>query len=88
MVLSSLNRIFALFDPFPCHGDFSLSQFEARINFDSTADLSRAISLSYQEMLKGSAEHGGSLTVRFLTPAQIKEDDRFTAAPSFRGLIS
>jgi hypothetical protein len=48
----------------------------------------RAIALSYSEMLKGSVEHTGDLTLRFLTPAQIKEDDRFTAAPSFRGFMS
>lgn len=48
----------------------------------------RAIPMSYQEMLRASAEHRGDLTVRFTTPAQIKEGDRFTSAPSFRGLIS
>ena len=56
--------------------------------FSGDTVFNRAISLSYQEMLKGSAEHRGDLTIRFLTPAQIKEDDRFTAAPSFRGLMS
>ncbi|MCK9406454.1 MAG: CRISPR system precrRNA processing endoribonuclease RAMP protein Cas6 [Methanothrix sp.] len=56
--------------------------------FSGDTVFNRAIPLSYQEMLKGSAEHRGDLVVRFLTPAQIKEDDRFTAAPSFRGLIS
>ena len=72
----------------PRHGRSLFIPVRGQDNFDSDADLSRAISLCYQEMLKGSAEHRGSLTVRFLTPAQIKEGDRFTAAPSFRGLIS
>jgi hypothetical protein len=56
--------------------------------FSGDTVFNRAITLSYQEMLKGSAEHRGDLIMRFLTPAQIKEDDRFTAAPSFRGLMS
>jgi len=56
--------------------------------FSGDTVFNRAITLSYQEMLKGSAEHRGDLTLHFLTPTQIKEDDRFTAAPSFRGLIS
>jgi hypothetical protein len=56
--------------------------------FSGDTVFNRAITLSYQEMLKGSADHRGDLTIRFLTPAQIKEDDRFTAAPSFRGLMS
>ncbi len=63
--------------------------YGARNNiFSADTVFNRAIPLSYQEMIKGSAEHRGDLIVRFLTPAQIKEDDRFTAAPSFRGLIS
>jgi hypothetical protein len=56
--------------------------------FSGDTVFNRAITLSYQEMLKGSAEHRGNLTLHFLTPTQIKEDDRFTAAPSFRGLMS
>ncbi|HON36519.1 MAG TPA: CRISPR system precrRNA processing endoribonuclease RAMP protein Cas6 [Methanothrix sp.] len=56
--------------------------------FSGDTVYNRAIPMSYQEMLKASAEHRGDLTVRFTTPAQIKEGDRYTAAPSFRGLIS
>lgn len=48
----------------------------------------RAIRLSYQEMLRRSTEHRGSLILRLLTPIQIKENDRFTPLPTFRGLIS
>ncbi|MCX8207945.1 MAG: CRISPR system precrRNA processing endoribonuclease RAMP protein Cas6 [Methanothrix sp.] len=48
----------------------------------------RSIRLSYQEMLRGSTDHIGDITIRFLTPVQIKENDQFTAIPSFRGLIS
>lgn len=56
--------------------------------FSGDTVFNRAISLCYLEMLKGSAQHSGELTMRFLTPTQIKEDDRFTAAPTFRGLLS
>ncbi|OPY55383.1 MAG: hypothetical protein A4E49_00450 [Methanosaeta sp. PtaU1.Bin112] len=56
--------------------------------FSGDTVFNRAIPLSYQEMLRGSVEHTGDLRVRFITPAQIKEDDRFTATPTFRGLIS
>lgn len=56
--------------------------------FSGDTVFNQAITLSYQEMLKGSAEYRGDLTLHFLTPTQIKEDDRFTAAPSFRGLMS
>jgi len=63
--------------------------YGARNNiFSGDTVFNRAIPLSYQEMLRGSAEHSGNLVVRFLTPAQIKEDDRFTATPTFRGLMS
>jgi len=56
--------------------------------FSGDVVFNRAISLSYQEMLKGSVQHMGDLILRFLTPTQIKEDDRFTATPTFRGLLS
>ena len=56
--------------------------------FSGDTVFNRAIPLSFGEMLNGSVEHAGDLTIRFLTPAQIKEDDRFTATPTFRGLIS
>jgi len=56
--------------------------------FSGDTVFNRAIPMSYQKMLKASSEHRGDLTLRFTTPAQIKEVDRFTAAPSFRGLIS
>jgi hypothetical protein len=76
------------------YGKFSVESVDS-IGFGTrnnifTGDMvyNRAIPMSYQEMLQASAEHRGDLTVRFLTPAQIKEGDRFTAAPSFRGLIS
>ncbi|NPV62809.1 MAG: CRISPR system precrRNA processing endoribonuclease RAMP protein Cas6 [Methanotrichaceae archaeon] len=48
----------------------------------------RAVTIRFQETLNACTEHRGDLTVRFLTPAQIKEGDRFTATPTFRGLIS
>jgi len=44
--------------------------------------------ISYQEILSASQEHFGEVTLIFKTPAQIKEDGVFTAAPSFRALIS
>jgi len=40
--------------------------------FSGDTVFNRAIPLSYQAMLKGSAEHRGDLVARFLTPAQIK----------------
>lgn len=63
--------------------------YGARNNiFSGDTVFNRVIPLSYQEILKGSVEQRGDLTLRFLTPAQIKEDDRFTATPTFRDLIS
>ena len=56
--------------------------------FSGDTVFNRTIFLCYLEMLKGSAQHRGDLTLRFLTPTQIKEDNRFTAAPTFRGLLS
>jgi hypothetical protein len=56
--------------------------------FSGDTVFNRAIALNYSEMLKGSTDYAGDLTLRFLTPAQIKEDNRFTAAPSFRGFVS
>lgn len=56
--------------------------------FSGDTVFNRAISLCYLEMLKGSEQHRGDLKLRFLTPTQIKEGDRFTAAPAFRGLLS
>jgi len=44
--------------------------------------------VSYQEILSASQEHFGEVTLIFKTPAQIKEDGVFTAAPSFRALLS
>ncbi len=76
------------------YGRFSLQAVDsigyvARSNiFSGDTVYNRAIPLSFDEMLKGSAEHRGDLTIRFLTPAQIKEDDRFTATPTFRALVS
>ncbi len=76
------------------YGRFSLQAVDSigygiRSNiFSGDTVYNRAIPLSFEEMLKGSAEHRGDLTIRFLTPAQIKEDDRFTATPTFRGLVS
>lgn len=56
--------------------------------FSGTRVFNRTIRLSYREMLRGSTDHSGDITIRFLTPVQIKENDQFTAIPSFRGLIS
>jgi len=76
------------------YGKFSIKSVDSigfgtsNIIFSGDTVYNRAISMSYQEMLSASAEHRGDLTVRFTTPTQIKEGDRFTAAPSFRGLIS
>ena len=56
--------------------------------FSGDTVYNRAIPLNFQEMQKACTDHRGDLTVRFLTPAQIKEDDRFTATPTFRGLMS
>ena len=44
--------------------------------------------ISYQEILSASQEHFGEVSLIFKTPAQIKENGVFTAAPSFRALIS
>lgn len=44
--------------------------------------------ISYQEILSASQEHFGEVNLIFKTPAQIKENGVFTAAPSFRALIS
>ena len=56
--------------------------------FSGDTVYNRAVAISFQEMRQASAEHRGDLLLRFLTPAQIKEDDRFTATPTFRGLMS
>jgi len=55
---------------------------------DTDTVFNRSILLSYRDILKASKEHMGSLTIEFITPAQIKENNRFTAAPSFRGFMS
>jgi hypothetical protein len=47
----------------------------------------RSILLSYRDILKASKEQAGKISLSFITPTQIKENDRFTATPSFRGLI-
>ncbi|MDM7934112.1 MAG: CRISPR system precrRNA processing endoribonuclease RAMP protein Cas6 [Methanothrix sp.] len=76
------------------YGRFSLESvdsvgYSARAQvFSGDTVFSNAIRLSYQQILEASVEHSGCLTLRFLTPTQIKENDRFTAAPTFRGLIS
>ena len=76
------------------YGRFSLQSVDslgygARENiFSGDTVYNRAVPLSFQEMQKACTEHQGDLLVRFLTPTQIKEDDRFTATPTFRGLIS
>jgi hypothetical protein len=44
--------------------------------------------VSYQDILSASEEHFGDVTLIFKTPAQIKENGLYTAAPSFRGLLS
>jgi hypothetical protein len=63
--------------------------YGARNNiFSGDTVYNRSIPLRFQEMLDACTEHRGDLTVRFLTPAQIKEGDRFTATPTFRGLVS
>jgi len=63
--------------------------YGARTNiFSGGTVFNRAIDLCFQDILKCSAEHSGNLTLRFLSPAQIKENERFTATPTFRGLIS
>ncbi|NMB86022.1 MAG: hypothetical protein A4E44_00711 [Methanosaeta sp. PtaB.Bin018] len=63
--------------------------YGARANiFSGDTVFNRSILLSYRDILKASKEHVGRLTIKFITPAQIKENDRFTAAPSFRGFMS
>jgi len=60
-----------------------------RINiFSGDTVFNRAVRLSYQEMLRGSTDHSGDLTIRFLTPVQIKENEQFTGVPTFRGFVS
>jgi hypothetical protein len=56
--------------------------------FSGDTVFNRSILISYGNIRKASREHAGEVTIRFVTPAQIKENDRFTAAPSFRGLVS
>lgn len=56
--------------------------------FSGDTVFNRSILLSYRDILKASKEHVGNITLSFITPAQIKENDRFTAAPSFRGFMS
>ncbi len=56
--------------------------------FSGDTVFNRSIILSYREILEASKEYTGDLTIGFITPAQIKENDRFTAAPSFRGFMS
>ncbi len=48
----------------------------------------RARSISYDEILRRAEGFRGQVTLRFITPSQIKENDRFTTEPSFRGLVS
>ena len=75
-------------------GKFALESVDslgygARANiFSGDTVFNRSILLSYRDILKASKEHAGSLTINFVTPAQIKENDRFTAAPTFRGFMS
>jgi hypothetical protein len=49
---------------------------------------SKNIVMRYSEILEAASDYAGQLTIRFITPAQIKENDQFSSAPSFRGLIS
>jgi hypothetical protein len=56
--------------------------------FSGDTVFNRSILLSYKDILKASREHVGKITLNFITPAQIKENSRFTAAPSFRGFMS
>jgi len=56
--------------------------------FSGDTVFNRSILQSFGEILKASREHTGRVTLDFITPSQIKENDRFTAAPSFRGLMS
>ncbi len=62
--------------------------YGARSNiFQGETVYNRSICLSYREMVEASQEHSGKLSMHFITPTQIKENGRFTAAPSFRGLM-
>ncbi|MDH7597838.1 MAG: CRISPR system precrRNA processing endoribonuclease RAMP protein Cas6 [Methanothrix sp.] len=76
------------------YGRFTMESVDSigygtRVNiFSGKRVFNRAIRLSYGEILKGSTDHTGELTIRFLTPVQIKENEQFTAIPTFRGLIS
>jgi hypothetical protein len=56
--------------------------------FSGDTVFNRSILLSYRDILKASREHVGKVILNFITPAQIKENGRFTAAPSFRGFMS
>jgi len=56
--------------------------------FSGNTVYNRSILLSYRQILQASSGHEGDLTISFTSPAQIKEEGRFTAVPSFRGLIS
>ena len=55
--------------------------------FSGDTVYNRSIVLKYSDMLKASREHSGNIAIFFTTPAQIKENGMFTAAPSFRGLM-
>jgi Uncharacterized conserved protein (DUF2276). len=56
--------------------------------FSGGTVFNRVVSISYGEILRRSEEHRGAISLRFTTPTQIKENDRFTTEPSFRGLVS
>ncbi|MFB3765490.1 MAG: CRISPR system precrRNA processing endoribonuclease RAMP protein Cas6 [Methanotrichaceae archaeon] len=56
--------------------------------FSGDTIFNRSILLSYRTILKASKEHVGKIALNFIAPTQIKENDRFTAAPSFRGFMS
>jgi hypothetical protein len=66
----------------------SLGYGERANIFSGDTVFNRSILLSYRDILKASKEHAGKITLSFITPTQIKENDRFTAAPSFRGFLS
>jgi hypothetical protein len=56
--------------------------------FKGDTVFNKSILLSYQNILRAAKEYFGEVHIKFDTPTQIKENDRFTAAPSFRGFMS
>lgn len=76
------------------YGKYSLEfidslSFEQRSNvFSGDMVFNNAIPISYGDLLRKSEGFRGKIFINFITPAQIKEHDRFTTKPSFRGLVS